>query len=147
MGKRVNDCNDEKEERADDRQWIVSFAKLYYLFPNLKQIHFLNLYRFDNEVLQRLIKCIEDKHCKLEQIKFLYYDYIGSLNDYKYFYDPDLLDQGLVKKLKSLKWKMSYPKDRNGRKGFVIRIRSLEIGSSFLMQANVVPTIVPKRVC
>merc|ERR1712130_745833 len=46
------DEDDKKEESGDDGQWIVSFDKLSFSFPNLKQIHFLNFYRFDNEILR-----------------------------------------------------------------------------------------------
>merc|ERR1712062_496843 len=113
----------DKDDEKEDGQWMVSFDKLYYLFPNLKQIHFLNQYRFDNVALKRLIEWIDHKDCKLEQIKFLYYDYSGSLNDNEHFYDPDLLDKELLQRLKELKWKISYPKKRNLGKGFVIRIQ------------------------
>merc|ERR1711879_104231 len=91
------------------KRWIVSFEKLYFLFPNLKQIHFLNFYSLNDTVLERLISRIDHEDCKLEQIKFLYYDYIGSLNDYQHFYDPNLLDMELLQKLKSLQWKITYP--------------------------------------
>ena len=120
-----DDHDDEKKENEGSgvklqQRWTISFDKIYFLFPNLRQIHFLNSYRFDDEVLRRLIKCIEDEDCKLKQIRFLYYDYVGSLDDYKHFYDPSSLDKDLVKKLKSLKWKLSCPEVQNG---FVIKIR------------------------
>merc|ERR1712083_1292020 len=75
--------DDEHKEYEDlcDNQWTVSFEKLSFLFPNLKQIHFMNSYRLDNETLQRLIDWLQHDGCKLEQIKFMYYDYEGSLDD------------------------------------------------------------------
>ena len=123
------DDGDEKEnvivKSSNGKQWIVSFEKLSAIFPNLKQIHFINLYRFDNETLQRLIDWLKCAECKLEQIKFMYYDYEGSLDENPYFYDPDTLGKELLSQLKRLKWRMSYPKDRDHdqQKGFIIRLR------------------------
>jgi len=105
-----------------DQQWIVSFDKVLFLYPNLKQIHFLNLYKFDDEALRRLIAAIKLKDCKLGSIKFVYHDFEGSVHCCKHFYNPDLLDKKLMKKLDDLKWKVSYPKKINGAK-FVIKIQ------------------------
>merc|ERR1712154_190524 len=100
---------DDVDEKENEKEWIVSFEKLSFLFPNLKQIHFLNSYRFDDEVLKRLIKWIKCGKCKLEQIKFLYYDFVGSVDQCQYFYDPDSLNGKLKEKLKQLKWEISSP--------------------------------------
>merc|ERR1719300_1561846 len=107
-----NHNNHNNNNRRNTERWMVSFEKLSFLFPNLEQIHFWNLYRFDNMVLEQLIKWSQDERCKLKQIKFLYYDYNGSLDESNEFYDPDSLDQELLQRLKELKWKMSYPKER-----------------------------------
>jgi len=106
------------DANVPDEKWIVSFDKLLVLFPNLKQIHFLNSYRLDDVVLNRLITRIERDDCTLEQIKFVYYDYEGSLS--KSLFDPVSLDRGLVQKLESLRWKMSCPERRDG---FVVKIQ------------------------
>merc|ERR1712154_148259 len=80
-------------------------GKVLFLYPNLKQIHFLNLYKFDDEALRRLIAAIQRKDCKLGSIKFVYTAYEGSVNDCQHFYDPDSLDNKLMKKLKEMKRK------------------------------------------
>merc|ERR1712233_173256 len=78
--------------------------------------------KFDDEALRRLIAAIQRKDCKLQRIQFLYYDFEGSVHCCKHFYNPDLLDKKLMKKLDDLKWKVSYPKKINGAK-FVIKIQ------------------------
>ena len=83
----------------------------------------MNFYRFDNGVLGELIGWTQDERCTLERIKFLYYDYSGSLNDHRHFYDPDLLDKEKLERMKRLNWKVTYPKHRDGRNGFVIKLK------------------------
>ena len=108
-------------DRADGgTQDMVSFEKLAFLFPNIRQIHFMNFYRFDDEALQRLIQQIRRRDCKLEQIKFLYYDYRGDLKGHRHFFDPNSLGSKLVAKLNALGWKMSFPRNRNG---YTVRLR------------------------
>jgi len=104
-----------------DQQWIVSFDKVLFLYPNLKQIHFLNLYKFDNAALEKLIAAVQRKDCQLEKIKFLYCVHSGSLSDYEHFYDPDSLDNKLMNQLNDLKWKVSYERDEKTK--FVINIK------------------------
>jgi len=123
MDKDGDEKVDDTENGGNTERWSLSFEKLSFLFPNLRQIHFWNLYRFDDMVLEQLISWIQDERCKLKQIKFLYYDYSGSLDESEEFYDPDLLDKELLGKLKELKWKVSYPKEGNGTNGFVIRLQ------------------------
>merc|ERR1711972_221751 len=101
------DVEDEQkcdEQQDEEKQWIVSFEKISFLFPNLKQIHFLNLYRFDNIALERLVEWIGNDRCKLEQIKFIYNDFVDSLNDCNHFVDPKQLNKQLTRKLETLKW-------------------------------------------
>jgi len=105
----------------EDEKWIVSFDKVLFLYPNLKQIHFLNLYKFDNAALEKLIAAVQRKDCQLEKIKFLYCVHSGSLSDYEHFYDPDSLDNKLMNQLNDLKWKVSY--ERNEKTKFVINIK------------------------
>ena len=111
------------DEKRDDEQgvvqWNVSFKKLSFLFPNLKQVHFLNLYRFDNMALDRLVKWSEDPRCKLEQIKFIYIDYAGDLDDYQHYFDHNQLNKKQMEKLEKLKWKVSKQKGT----GFVMKLQ------------------------
>ena len=102
-----------------DVQWNVSFKKLSFLFPNLKQVHFLNLYRFDNMALDQLVEWSEDPRCKLEQIKFIYNDYAGDLDDYQHYFDHNQLNQKQMEKLEKLKWKVSKQKGT----GFVMKLQ------------------------
>lgn len=116
---------DDEKETADDEQiqWNVSWKKLSFLFLNLKQVHFLNSYRFDNVALDRLVEWVENDRCKLDQVKFIYNDYIGDLDDYQHFFDPNKLDKKQLEKLEKLKWKLSYPQNRNNRRGFVMKLQ------------------------
>merc|ERR1712154_372085 len=124
LDKADTEFDDEKETANDDQiQWNVSWKKLSFLFLNLKQVHFLNSYRFDNVALDRLVEWVENDRCKLDQIKFIYNDYIGDLDDYQHFFDPKKLDKKQLLKLEGLKWKLSYPQSRNNRRGFVMKLQ------------------------
>ena len=91
----------------------------------MKEIHFVNQYRFDDHVLKRLIKQIERKDNKLKQITFSYFDYNESyennkpLND-KIFIDPKYLNKAFVDKLcdtAKLNWRIEHgPIDQAGYK-------------------------------
>merc|ERR1711920_1181890 len=105
--------------RNNGDAWTVSFEKISRLFPKLKQIPFMNSYRFDDETLKRLVDWLQRDECKLEQIKFMYYNYNGSLDEKSYFVDESRLNTELLSKLKVLKWRLSFDKNKNARKGFV----------------------------
>merc|ERR1712157_410732 len=50
---------DDKDIKTKQRKWVISFDEITTVYPNVKEIHFLNEYRFSNHVLERLIKQIE----------------------------------------------------------------------------------------
>ena len=95
--------------------WNVSFIKIINLWPDIEQIHFFNWYRFDDNILEKLIEIIKMKDVKLKHVKFLYYDYEDPLDEYPFFFDPEKLNKGLLQKLEGeCKWKISYSESCNG---------------------------------
>ena len=113
--------------RTVDKLFIVSFKKIINLFPNVEQIHYFNLYPFDNDALRKLIDQIKKPENRLKQIKFLYYDYSDPLSEYPFFFDPTKLDRKLLDKLIRLKWCIKYPEEHNGRNGYRITVRRINL--------------------
>merc|ERR550525_2018717 len=102
-----------KDIDTGERKWTISFEEILTVYPNVKELHFMNEYRFDDGVLQRLIEQIERKGNPLRKVVFLYFDYkdsgdgsgkpIGSST----FQDPGYLEAKLLNKLQGkLGWRM-----------------------------------------
>eukprot|EP01084_Bolivina_argentea_P287790 493850_1 len=51
----------EKDINTNENKWIVSFEEITNVYPKVKEIQFINEYRFDNNVLENLIKQIDRK--------------------------------------------------------------------------------------
>ena len=77
-------------------RWVISFDEIVSVYPNVKELHFINEYMFDDRVLRKLInrikkgldeseydehhlewikKCKKIKSTQIEKVHFLYYDY------------------------------------------------------------------------
>eukprot|EP01083_Nonionella_stella_P189256 699481_1 len=86
-------------------KYMISFDKICRIFVNVREIHFINAYTFNdfNLVLERFIAYIDTKECKLRKIKFIFndeYDKQFSLSDIKKYW-LDKLEQrewGIQKK-------------------------------------------------
>merc|ERR1712062_420598 len=67
--------SNERDIKTGKRKWIISFEEILTVYPNVEELHFMNEYRFDDGVLQRLIKQIEREDNTLRKVVFLYFDY------------------------------------------------------------------------
>ena len=120
--------SEEMDINTKEKKWIPSLDEIISVFPNVREIQFLNKYKFDDVFLQMLIKQIKRSHPenKLEKVVFLYFDYDETDGDGKplddtIFQDPDALDGELEQELENgLKWKISHGK--NGRAGYKISV-------------------------
>ena len=106
----------------DVRRYEVSFVKIVNIFPNIKQIHFLNWYQFDDTALQKLIAQIKRPNNKLIQIKFLYHDYIDPLSNHPFFKDPSELSKELVDEFQALGWSVHKPKEQKRKTGYALKL-------------------------
>ena len=104
---------DEVDTETNERKWTISFEEITSIWPNVKELHFMNEYRFDDEVLQRLIHQIERKDKNtLQKVVFLYFDYTecddgsGKPMESDKFMNPEGLDKKLKDKILNLGWKM-----------------------------------------
>jgi len=107
-------------DEKDRPRYVVSFKRIMAMFQNLRSIHFLNSYLFDNDALDKLVDYLrENANTTLRTVKFLYYQYEGNdkPDDGKIFMDPANLD---VTELEALKWKLK-PKKIEGI-GYEIRL-------------------------
>ena len=117
------DKYDEIDIETGKNKWRLSLNKVLQIFTNMKDLHLLNFYKFDNAMLADLIKIIQNT--KLRGISFLYYDYIESdsngapIND-AVFMNPDKLNKRLLGKLNDLNWKIAHHKI--GAIGYKIRV-------------------------
>ena len=128
-----------KEEKIETgkKRWNVSFEEISTVYPKAKELHFINEYKFNEEVLDSLIEHIEngnqfrkqigyaEDECKntIEKVVFLYYNYKkadhdGKPADLRIFADPDELNA--VQKLKNHGWVMKH--NQIGQSGYKIRI-------------------------
>merc|ERR1712228_300513 len=131
--------SDEKDVKTGDNRWDISFDEITTVYPNIKELHFINNYKFDNIALQRLIRHIQNGNLfrkqkgfkeyenTIEKIAFLYYDYVDSEADangkpinHEMFYDPDHLNKESIKILKKEGWILKH--HNNGKTGYKIRI-------------------------
>lgn len=102
-------------------QWIISWKKIIEVFENVQEIHFLNQYKFNDEVLTHLIEQINDKNNKLKKVSFIYYNYInsdenGKPTNSKIFYDPDKLKKNNIQKLNDKNWIIKHKASNTGYK-------------------------------
>jgi len=120
----------EREIRTGNRKWIISFEEILTVYPNVEELHFMNEYRFDDGVLQRLIKQIEREDNPLRKVVFLYFDYMecgdgsGKPMESATFQDPDTLNYDLITKLmiinKDMEWNVVH--GRNKDSGYKVMI-------------------------
>ena len=137
----MTESQDENVETGKPR-WDISFEEISTVYPNAKELHFINNYRFNNAVLEGLIdhirngnRCMRkmgetEEVCRnnIEKIVFLYYDYKDSQMDVKsgkpihhlMFQDPDKLNKKQLEQLKNLGWIIKQHK--NGKSGYKIRV-------------------------
>ena len=108
------------------------------VYPNAKELNFVNDYKFNDEVLSALIYHIQNGNSlrkrkglnysnKIEKVEFLYYNYKDSeLNkggkpfNHLRFQDPDELNKELRGKLDKLGWTIKHHKI--GKSGYKIRV-------------------------
>merc|ERR1712228_117043 len=113
--------------KTKKKRFAVSFEKITNLFENVREIHFINEYKFDNVIMRKLIKQIKKKENKLESVKFLYYDYKDNRNknmrsipnDSFKFYHPEKVQS---EKLLNVGWELKH--QPNGKAGYKINISS-----------------------
>ena len=117
--------------------------KIIAIFPNIKEIHFINDYKFDNEAFQSFLKQIEKKDNKLKKIKFIYYEYDDN-NDIddnkenesivtKPFIKPKDLKQSLWDDLSKLDWTW---RDSEDSVGYKIRLWKNDKYNNVMEQPN-----------
>eukprot|EP01084_Bolivina_argentea_P002738 5070_1 len=117
--KGYNDVN------TGENKWIISFKEIITVYPNIKEIHFVNQYIFDNMLLEQLIIQISKHDNTIQKIVFLYYNYTDDPNDANNkkpfkcttFKDPD--DPEIQKKIPR-GWKLKHGKNANT--GYKIRL-------------------------
>merc|ERR1712228_1154890 len=93
---------EEKDIMTNMRKWVISFDEIVNVYPNVTELRFLNEYRFDDHVLQRLIRHIQRKDNKLKKVSFLWFNYSGD--DHQSLYQQNMN----VRLLKPLKWKIKH---------------------------------------
>ena len=104
----------ERDIKTNKRKWTISFQEILNVYPNVKELHFMNEYRFDDGVLQRLTEQIQRKDNPLRKVVFLYFGFMecdekGKPMNYHDFKDPDRLDSKLCGKLKNkLGWTLRH---------------------------------------
>ena len=86
------------------RQFRVSLAKILQIYPNLREVHFENEYRFDDAALQEMTAT--DLR-SLERIKFLYINANFAANAW-HFVHPNALKAELLQRLDAKRWRMSH---------------------------------------
>ena len=101
---------DDFDVKTGNRKWAISFENIVTVYPNIRELHFMNQYRFDGEPLQRLIAQIRKKENTLEKVTFSYYDYRDT-NDLDEpicdaFVNPAALNAHLLQHLEKLNWKI-----------------------------------------
>eukprot|EP01084_Bolivina_argentea_P320120 555385_1 len=117
-------------------KWIISFDEIITVYPNVKEIHFVNNYRFDEYVLGKLVDQIQrkDNVNKLKKVTFSYYDYETKHDDFIYrqnmppdsikFKNPAHLEHSMLRNnilnVKPNKWKIVHKE--NGDVGYKITI-------------------------
>ena len=118
---------DENDIITGKQRYAVSFEKIINIFENVQEIHFINDYKFDNSIMDKLIRVILKKENKLRSVKFLYYDYKDNRNkntrsvpneSYRFFNPSKINDVELLK----VGWELKYKK--NGKAGYKINIVS-----------------------
>eukprot|EP01083_Nonionella_stella_P001119 3241_1 len=130
----------EKDVFAHDK-YAVSFKKILQVFPNAKEIRFINNYRFDDDILQKLLDMAKDQsnnrhkhehnHLQtdpppkpgLDKVVFLYYNYDTRARypiTSDAFFNPNDLDKNKIIQLEAMNWAIKAAP--NGNIGFKIRI-------------------------
>merc|ERR1711933_527692 len=66
--------------KTNKKRYAVSFEKIINIFENVQEIHFINEYKFDDDIMHKLVNQIKKKENKLRCVKFLYYDYVDNRN-------------------------------------------------------------------
>merc|ERR1719242_779399 len=120
----------ERNIKTNERKWTISFREITTIFPNVKILHFVNQYKFDDVVLKALIEQIQTVNNKVEKVVFQYFAYnrnvVGMPSETESdicFFDPRNLDANLVRILvKELGWKMKYNETEQG--GYKITVCS-----------------------
>ncbi len=108
--------DDDGKDIEKEKKWKISFDKITKIYSNVKEIHFINQYRLDDDLLKRIINQISKDNNKIKKIKFIYYDYKdedGSgrpSEKYKMFKNPDHLVKEGLHKLEGLGWKITHKK-------------------------------------
>jgi len=59
--------------KTNEKKMIVSFDEIIRVYPNAKELIFLNEYKFDSHILRRLINQIKKKDNQLEKVSFSYF--------------------------------------------------------------------------
>ena len=128
-------------------RWVISFDNIVTVYPNAKELHFINEYTLDDRLLLKLINRIKNgldktekeydpvyvqwleekgvKSMNIEKVHFLYYDYqeeeeSGQPKGLAALKNPDELDPELVEELNVLGWVIKHRK--NGKSGYKIRV-------------------------
>ena len=157
----VKDKNGEPELDVNgEPRYIVDFGKIVKIFPNCREIHYFNQYKFDGQALQKLTETLymakrhNNKNFNLRRLRFLYYDFTAEEKDEKTglmipqtgdkFFNPDRFetDKELKKsmdKLKSQGWKFlkNICKNEKGSYGYRITISNEKgLGYEEFLQNN-----------
>eukprot|EP01084_Bolivina_argentea_P259485 437832_1 len=120
------DESDQKSIESGIPRWIPSFDEITTVYPNVKELHFLNEYILTEHVLNNLEKHFENKKKKgeespIKKIVFLYHNYEEQDGKNKptnllTFKDPDKSIMGKVPN----GWMLKH--NKNGETGYKIRI-------------------------
>ena len=122
---------EDRDIDTNERKWIISFREITTIYPNVKELHFVNQYKFDDVVLAALIEQIQVVNNMVEKVVFQYFDYEQMDNDGVpleldtgiSFFDPRNLNGELVQELGSkLNWKLEYRRIGTGNGGYKITI-------------------------
>ena len=106
----------ERDIKTGHRKWTISFREITTIFPNVKELHFVNQYKFDDVVLQALIDQIQVVNNMVKKVVFQYFAYnrnvVGMPSEMESdicFCDPRNLNSDLMRTLREdLEWRTKY---------------------------------------
>jgi len=110
----------DREIATTERKWTISFKAITTISPNVKELHFVNRYKFDDDVLRALISQIQEINNMVERVVFLYFDCNGNgipseMETSICFRDPRNLNADLLNVLTvELQWTLEHRSIRSG---------------------------------
>merc|ERR1712176_1250628 len=77
--------------KKNEKKMVLSFDEIIRVYPNAKELIFLNEYKFDSHILRRLIDQIKKKNNQLEKVTFSYFRYKDNAKTHAYDMSASLM--------------------------------------------------------